>query len=305
MESHDLVIVGGGPAGLTAGLYASRARLDVIMFERLSPGGQVLTTDLVENWPGDIDGVTGWDLADRMRRHAEKFGLTIENREVLGLSMDGKDKILDTPKGPVRAKSLVLALGAQPRKLGVPGEDILTGRGVSYCGTCDAPFYREQVVACFGGGNTAAEEALFLTKFAKKVYLIHRRDQLRADAILAERVMANDKIEMLWSHIPLAILGENQVTGVRLKDLKADAERDLAVDGAFVFVGTSPNTEAFRNVLELDPQGFVVVNHNLQTSLPGVFAAGDCTCKLLRQIVVAAGDGALATYAAQRYLDEE
>ena len=170
-----MVIVGGGPAGLTAGLYAARARLDVVLFEGLSPGGQMLTTDLVENWPGDVEGTTGWELSDRMRAHAEKFELPIETREVTGLALDGEYKILSTGKGEVRCKSLILSTGAQPRPLGITGEDIYTGKGVSYCGTCDAPFYRDKVVAAIGGGNTAAEEAAFLTRFAKKVYMIHRR----------------------------------------------------------------------------------------------------------------------------------
>lgn len=304
MSAHDLVIVGGGPAGLTAGLYAARARMDVVLLERLSPGGQVLTTDMVENWPGDVAGVSGFELADRMRDHALKFGLQIQSAEITKLAADGKFKVLTTPEGELRSKAVVLAVGAQPKKLGVPGEELLTGKGVSYCGTCDGPFYRGQTVVCFGGGDTAAEESVFLTRFAEKVYLVHRRDQLRAAGIVAERVMKNPKIEVLWSQAPLEIKGRDKVEAVRLKKLKTGEEYDLPCDGAFVFVGTSPNTGFLRGAVDMDREGFIICDRNQHTSMNGVFAAGDCCSKLLRQIVVAAGEGALATYAAQRYLEE-
>ncbi|MBI4797630.1 MAG: thioredoxin-disulfide reductase [Desulfarculus sp.] len=304
MDIRDLVIVGAGPAGLTAGLYAARARLDTLLLERLSPGGQVLNTHWVENWPGDVAGVSGFDLADRFRDHALKFGLEIKSSEVRGLKLEGGLKVLDTDYGPVGAKALILATGASPRKLGVPGEAELAGRGVSYCGTCDGPFFRDKVVVAFGGGNTAAEEAAFLTKFAKKVYLVHRRDELRACKVLCERVRANPLIEVLWSHVPLAIEGTGGVESVLLKDLKSGQERRLIAEGAFVFVGTNPNTGFLKDSLPLDPEGFIVTDLNMQTSLPGVFAAGDCRASILRQIVVAAGDGAVASFAAQRYLEE-
>lgn len=304
MSEHKLVIVGGGPAGLTAGLYAARARLAPLMLEKLSPGGQVLNTEIVENWPGDVDGVSGFELADRMRNHAVKFGLEIKSLEVRGLAKDGDWVVLDTPEGEVKTRAVILCPGASPRKLGIPGEEELTGKGVSYCGTCDGPFYRGQVVAAVGGGNTAAEEAIFLTKFADKVYLIHRRDQLRADAILAERVMENDKIEVLWSHVPLSVEGDQQgVKSLRLKDLKADQEKELPIDGAFIFVGHTPNTDFLQGAVELDQRGFIKVDREQLTSVEGVFAAGDCCAKELRQIVVAAGEGAVAAYSAQRYLE--
>jgi thioredoxin reductase (NADPH) len=306
METRELVIVGGGPAGMTAGIYAARARLDVVLLEQLSPGGQMLTTDMVENWPGDAQGVTGFDLAERMRQHALKFGLEIQGAEMSGLRRDEEAGlvVLDTPEGELRAKTAILCLGASPKKLGIPGELEMTGRGVSYCGTCDGPFYREQEVACVGGGDTAAEEAVFLTKFAKKVYLVHRRDQLRARGVLAERVLGNDKIEVLWSQVPLAITGENGVEAMRLQRVEDLSEYDLPVQGAFIFVGTDPNTKALRGAVETDSWGFIVTDQDQRTSLPGVFAAGDCCSKLLRQIVTAAGEGATAAYAAQRYLEE-
>ena len=305
MEQHDVVIVGGGPAGLTAGLYASRARLDVVLYESLSPGGQMLTTDLVENWPGDVDGVGGWELSDRMRKHAEKFGLGVESREVLDLKLDGDLKILGTGKGEVACKCLIIASGAQPRPLGIPGEKEFVGKGVSFCGTCDGPFYRDATVAAIGGGNTAAEEAVFLTRFAQKVYLVHRRDQLRADGILAERAVSNDKIEVLWSHQPLEVLGDSGgVKALKVKDLKQDQERDIPLDGVFVFVGTMPRTGFWGELIETDEYGFIIVNHEQETNVPGIFAAGDCCNKLLRQIVVAAGEGALAAYKAQLHLED-
>jgi thioredoxin reductase (NADPH) len=304
-KTRDLVIVGGGPAGLTAGLYAARARMDVVLLEQLSPGGQVLNTDLVENWPGDVDGVSGFALADRMRNHALKFGLEIISQEVTGLRGEGKLKYLQTPEGELRARAVILAVGAQPRKLGLPGEVALTGKGVSYCGTCDGPFYRDQEVVAIGGGDTAAEEVVFLTRFAKKVYMVHRRDELRAAGVLAERVLANDKIQMLWSHQAVAIKGQGKVEAVRLKNLKTGQEFDLPAEGAFVFVGTAPNTGFLRGVLDMDREGFIIHDRNQHTSLNGVFAAGDCCSKLLRQIVVAAGEGAVATYAAQRYLEDD
>ncbi len=302
--NHDLVIVGGGPAGLTAGLYAARARIDVVLIDRLATGGQMLSTDIVENWPGDPDGVSGFELADRMRRHAEKFGLSIINHEVVGISQNGSQKVLHCPDGEIRAKAVILALGSSPRKLGIKGEERLTGKGVSFCATCDGAFYRDQVVAAIGGGDTACEEALFLTRFASKVYLIHRRDELRAVGVLAERVLANEKIEVLWSHLPLAVQGENGVESLRLKDLKRDQERDLPVDGVFVFVGTEPQTGFCAGALDLDERGFIITDAETHTSMPGVFAAGDARSKLLRQIVTAAGEGATAAYAVQLYLEE-
>jgi len=305
METRQLAIVGAGPAGLTAGLYAARARLDVVLLEQLSPGGQMLTTDMVENWPGDVEGVSGFDLSERMRAHAAKFGLEFQGAEITGISGQGGHKVLATPDGEIRAKAVILCPGASPRKLGVPGEVELTGKGVSYCGTCDGPFYREQEVACVGGGDTAAEEAVFLTKFAKKVYLIHRRDELRATGVLAERVLANPQIEVLWSQVPVAFQGESGVESVRLKKVADGEEYDLAVTGAFVFVGTDPNTKFLNGAVDTDQWGFILTDGDQLTSMPGVFAAGDCCAKLLRQIVTAAGEGATAAYAAQRYLEEE
>ena len=299
----DLIIVGAGPAGLTAGLYAARARLDVVLFEKMSPGGQVLLTDIVENYPGFPDGISGFELMDRMKRQAEGFGLPIEMREVLSLKPDADQKVVVTDKGEERARTIILACGATPRKLGIPGEQLLTGKGVSYCATCDGPFYRDQEVAVIGGGDTAVEEALFLTKFASRVYLIHRRDQLRATKVLQERVMANDKVQIIWDTIPQEILGENGVEAIELKNVKTSKIDTLKVQGVFIFVGYEPNTQWLQGVIDLDRLGFIRTNAEMETSVAGVYAAGDIRSKNLRQISTAVGEGATAAFSAEKYLD--
>ena len=300
---RDLIIVGAGPAGLTAGLYAARARLDVILFEKTAPGGQVLLTDVVENYPGFPGGISGFELIDRMKRQAESFGLNIELREVLSFRFDPYMKVVATDKGEEQAKSVILACGATPRKLGIPGEEQLTGKGVSYCATCDGPFYRDQEVAVIGGGDTAVEEALFLTKFATRVYLIHRRDQLRATRLLQERVAANDKVEIIWDTIPQRILGQNGVEAVELKNVKTSQVSTLNVQGVFVFIGHEPNTQLVKGILDLDEFGFIKTDAEMQTSVAGVFAAGDIRSKNLRQISTAVGEGATAAFSAEKYLN--
>jgi thioredoxin reductase (NADPH) len=300
---YDVIIIGGGPAGLTAGLYNSRARLNVLLLEKLAPGGQVLTTDWVENYPGFPDGISGFELMDRMKTQAEKFELKIQNDEVMKLELSEKRKLVVTSSGHVESKAIILACGASWKKLGVEGEDRLMGKGISFCATCDGPFYRDQEVAVVGGGDTAVEEAVFLTRFVKRIYLIHRRDKLRATKLLQERAMAEDKIEFIWDTVPLRILGESDVEGIELKHLKTGNIRQKAVRGVFVFVGTIPNTELVKGLVELDQNGFVITDDNMQTSMPGVFAAGDMRSKLFRQISTAVGEGAVASYSAERYLE--
>lgn len=300
---YDLIIIGAGPAGLTAGLYTARARLNVILLEMLAPGGQVLTTDMVENYPGFPEGVSGFELMDKMKTQAEKFGLPIRNEEVVGLEISAQGKKVLTPKGPLETRSILLACGATWKKLGVEGESLLTGKGVSYCATCDGPFYRDQEVAVIGGGDTAVEEALFLTRFASKIYLIHRRDKLRAIKLLQERVMAEEKIEFLWDTVPLKITGQKGVEGIELQNVKTGETTRKDIQGVFIFIGTDPNTELVKDILKLDDNGFILTNDNMETSMPGLFAAGDIRSKRFRQIATAVGEGAAAAFSVEKYLE--
>jgi thioredoxin reductase (NADPH) len=302
-QMYDVIIIGGGPAGLTAGLYNARARLNVLLLEKLAPGGQVITTDWVENYPGFPEGISGVELMDRMQKQAEKFDLKIQSEEVLKLELGEKRKVVFTGSGQVESKAIILACGAAWKKLGIEGEDRLMGKGISFCAICDGPFYRDEEVAVIGGGDTALEEAVFLTRFAKKIYLIHRRDKLRATKLLQERAMAEEKIEFLWDTVPLKILGESDVEGIALKHVKTGEVYQKSVRGIFVFVGTIPNTEIVKGQVKLDENGFIVTDDNMQTSIPGVFAAGDIRSKLCRQISTAVGDGAAASYSAEKYLE--
>jgi len=300
---YDVIIIGGGPAGLTAGLYNARARLNVLLLERLAPGGQVLTTDWVENYPGFPDGVSGFELMDRMKTQAEKFGLKIQSEEVTKLDLSPNRKAVLTAGGMLETKAIILCCGATWKKLGIEGEDNLMGKGVSFCATCDGPFYRDQEVAVIGGGDTAVEEAIFLTRFVSKVHLVHRRDKLRAAKVLQERVMSQEKIEFIWNSVPVKILGEKGVEGIELKNVKTQDVSRKDVQGVFVFIGTLPNTDMVKGLIRLDENGFVVTDDNMQTSVPGVFAAGDIRSKLFRQISTAVGEGAAASYAVEKYLE--
>jgi thioredoxin reductase (NADPH) len=300
---YDVIIIGGGPAGLTAGLYNARARLKVGLFERLVPGGQVLTTDWVENYPGFPDGVSGFELMDRMKSQAEKFGLEIRNDEIVKLELSESKKVAHTSTGPLETKAVILACGATWKKLGIEGEDRLMGKGISFCATCDGPFYRDQEVAVIGGGDTAVEEAIFLTRFVSKVFLVHRRDQLRATKLIQERAMSQEKISFVWDTVPVKVLGENGVEGIELKNVKTGEISQKAVNGIFVFIGTIPNTDLVKGQLKLDNNGFIMTDDNMQTSVPGVFAAGDVRSKLFRQISTAVGEGATASYAAEKYIE--
>ncbi len=303
-RNHDLVIIGGGPAGLTAGLYAARSGIDTIMIERFVPGGQVLNTDWVENYPGFPDGVTGFALVDKMKAQVDKFDLPSVSAEVESLApVPGGYRLGLGGAEAVRAKAVIITSGAEPRRLDVPGELTLTGHGVSYCGTCDGPFYKDLTVACVGGGDTACEEAVYITRFAAKVHLIHRRDRFRAQKVVADRVMANEKISVIWDTAVEAVDGQEKVDAVRLVNLRTGERRTLPVDGVFVFVGSRPMTAFVQGLLDLDGNGFILTDTEMATKLPGVFAAGDCRHKQLRQISTAVGDGATAAFSAQRYLE--
>jgi thioredoxin reductase (NADPH) len=300
---HDLIIIGGGPAGLTAGLYTARARLNVVLLERLAPGGQVLNTDWVENYPGFPDGISGFELVERMKTQAENFDLPIQLEEVMGLEFSPEKKIVITDKGQREAKAVIIATGATPKKLGIEGEALLTGKGVSYCATCDGPFYKDQDVVVIGGGDTALEEAIFLTRFASTIHVAHRRDELRAVKLLQDRAMAQEKIKFIWDTIPLKILGENGVEGIELKNVKTGEISRKEAQGVFIFIGTEPNADLINGIVKQDENGFVITDEKMETSIPGVFAAGDIRSKPWRQISTAVGEGATASFYAEKYLE--
>ncbi len=301
---YDLVIIGGGPAGMTAGLYAARARLNVILIERMSPGGQVLVTDWIENYPGFPEGLSGADLAMKMSEQAQRFGLEIEYDEVQSLDLKTDVKTVRLSGKTITTHAIILATGASPRKLGVPGEDMLIGRGISFCGTCDGPFYKDKIVAAVGGGDTAVQESVFLTKFAKKVILIHRRDELRATRILQERAFENDKIEILWDSIVTSVSGGlMNLDTVNVENVKTGETQKLGVDGCFIWVGIKPNAGFLDDAIKLDDYGFVITDQNMETSVPGVFAAGDGRMTPLRQIATAVGDGSIAAFKAEHYIE--
>lgn len=300
---YDLVIIGGGPAGLTAGLYAIRARMNVILIEKVVPGGQILTTDWIENYPGFPEGISGIDLVQKMTEQVNRFNLNIENDEVISVDFSKQVKEIRLTKRSVTAHAIIVAAGASPNKLDIPGEDVLTGKGVSYCATCDGPFFKDLTVAAVGGGDTAVQETLYLTKFAKKVYLIHRRDKLRAEAILQERALANDKIEFVWDSVLTEINGLTHVENINVQNVKTGDKTKLSVDGCFIWVGILPNIKFLSNALNFDEYGFITTDLNMRTSVQGVFAAGDVRSTPLRQIATAVGDAAIAAYSAEHYIE--
>jgi len=299
---YDLVIMGGGPAGLTAGLYAARARLNVLLLEKLVPGGQILVTDWIENYPGFPEGISGFDLVQKMTEQAKGAGLVIESGEVLSTDLAGPVKTLRLSDRSVTAHAVIIATGASPRKLGIPGEDRFFGKGVSTCATCDGPFFRNKVAVAVGGGDTAVQESIFLTKFAEKVYLIHRRDELRATAILRERALSNDKIEILWDSVLTRIDGLSNVEKITVENVRSGESRELAADGCFIWIGILPNADFLGDAVEKDEFGFIIADSDMKTSVPGVFVAGDVRKTPLRQIVTAVGDAAIAAFSAEHHI---
>jgi thioredoxin reductase (NADPH) len=304
IKRFDIAIIGAGPGGLSAAVYAARGGLSTIVFEKALVGGQITVTDEVENYPGFIDSVSGFEIADRFKQHAVKFGAEIIEEDVKAIAMEGLCKIIETNRGTYRAKSVVFATGAHPRKLAVPGEEKFTGRGVSYCATCDGAFYREKVVAVVGGGDSAVEEAIFLTKFAKKVYIIHRREELRAVKLVRERAFENKKIEIIWNSVVQGVDGKDVVEKVFLYNRKQDKINELAVDGVFVYIGIIPNNGLIESRVECDESGFILTDENMHTNIPGIYAAGDIVHKTLRQVVTAASDGAIAAFSAEKWIEE-
>jgi len=313
---YDVVIIGGGPAGLTAGIYTSRARLKTLLIESYSVPCQAVTTDHIENYPGFPDGVNGFELIEKFKKQAEKFGTEFivsevkdikENEAHSGLSLGRMYKpvweILTDGKS-YTSRAIIIASGARPKRLDIPGEDKFRGKGVSYCATCDGALFKNKEVVVAGGGDTALEEAIFLTRFAKKVTVIHRRNTLRGTKILQERSFSNKKIEFVWDSVISEILGVAKVSGVKVKNVKTGAEKDLSCDGVFIFVGYTPNTAFLKDLLPLDESGYIIADINSLTSKAGIFACGDCRKKLLRQVVTAAGDGATAAFACQHFLGE-
>ncbi len=300
----QLAIVGAGPAGLTAYIYAARARLKTALIDKLGAGGQVLTTDWVENYPGFPEGISGYDLSQQFLKHAQRFGLEPVIGEVQKLVRENKAFLLETSQGPIRAQAVIVATGARPNRLGVPGEEELTGKGVSYCATCDGPFFLNQVIAVVGGGNTAVQEALYLTRFAQKVFLIHRRDRLRATKILQERALAHEKIQIIWDTVVERIEGQTEVEAIQLYNRKTGQWSRLEVGGVFIFVGIIPQADFIGpELVDKDDRGFIITDAEMATKTPGLFAAGDVRAKACRQIVTACGDGACAAYQAEQNLD--
>lgn len=299
---YDLVIIGAGPAGLTAGLYAARARLNVLLLEKAAPGGQILITDWIENYPGFPEGLSGYDLAEKMRVQSEKQGLKIETAEVHSLNLSSDIKEIALKDRSIRTKSLIIASGASPKKLGI-GEDKYMGKGISFCATCDAPFFKEKTVVAIGGGDTAVQEAIYLTKFAKKVYLVHRRDELRATKILQERALANDKIEFVWDSVVTGVEGFFGIEGVHVKNVKTNEEKTIKANGCFIWVGILPNTEFLKGSVKTDEFGFIIADAKMKTNVPGVYVAGDVRDTPLRQVSTAVGDGAIAAISAEHYIE--
>jgi thioredoxin reductase (NADPH) len=306
---YDVLVVGGGPAGLTAALYAARAKLTTLVVDRLIPGGQILNTHLVEDYPG-FESIEGPELAARMQAHAEKFGAEIVMDEVLAVHSEGpldQVKVVKTAEREYRVKAVIVTAGGSPNKLGVPGEEAYNARGVSYCAVCDGPFFGGKVLGVVGGGDAAVEEAAYLTKYASKVYLIHRRNELRAQKILQERLLANPKVEVLWDTVVDEIVGENgKVSALKLRNTKTGETGSLDVGGIFIFIGFQPNTDMLAPLasrLERDAAGHIITNMYMETGVPGLYAAGDVRAQLARQVTTAVGDATTAALAAEKYIE--
>ena len=301
-KNHELAIIGAGAAGCTAAIYAGRSGVKTVVFDRGSGGGLMFTAPKIENYPG-FKEITGMELATRFVEHARRYADIHMGEEVKNIKKTNDVFLIETDKDIYEVKAVILSTGSNPRKLGVDGEEKLAGKGVSYCATCDGFFFRGKKVAVVGGGNTAAEEAIYLTKFAEKVYLVHRRDKLRADKILQKRLLNNKKIEVIWDTVPERIYGNNQVKGVILKNVKSNETKEKECAGVFIFVGVKPNTDFVKGWIDVDEKGFILTNEKMETSREGVFACGDVRSNLMKQVVVACSEGAQAAFMAGKYLE--
>lgn len=301
-KQYDVIVIGGGPAGYTTALYTARAGLDTLVIERIAPGGQMNETTQIDNYPGYPQGIDGFSLGQNMLSGATRFGAQTKYTEVTGVELSGNPKAVHTYEGTYYAKTVVIATGAGHRHLGLPMETELTGKGVAYCAACDGNFYRGKTVAVVGGGNSAAADALLLSRLAKKVYLIHRRDSLRATKVYHEPLMQAENVEFCWDSEVAELLHDQRLTGVKIQNRKSGQEREIELDGLFISVGRQPATEQFRGVLPLDEGGYVVAGESTETEIPGVYAVGDVRTKAVRQIVTAAADGAIAAHHIEQYL---
>ena len=299
---YDMIVVGGGPGGYTAALYAARAGLDTVISEKLSAGGQMALTEQIDNSPGFEDGIDGFSLGEKMKRGTERFGVETKLAEVLSLDLSGTVKKAETSEGPLFARIIVLATGAGPRELGIEGEQELIGKGVNYCAACDGMFYKNKTVVIAGGGNTAAADALILSRICKKVIVVHRRDTLRATKIYHEPLMKAENVEFRWDSEIIELLHDEKVIGIRLRNVKTGEETTLACDGVFVSIGRKPSSELVKDQVEVDPAGYIIADESTRTNIPGVFAVGDVRTKALRQVVTAVADGATAVHYAEEYL---
>lgn len=303
-KPYDVIIIGGGPAGMTAGLYASRARLRTLLIENGLFGGQMTTTELIENYPGFPQGVSGEELSRLMEEQAKRFGMEAISDEVTEVSLEKDLKRVKTYEGEFFCRALIICTGTEYRKLGVPGEEKFKGRGISYCATCDGAFFRDSRIIVVGGGDSALTEALFLTKFVSELTIIHRRDALRATKIYQERTLNHPKIKFLWNSVVQEIKGDSVVRSVVVKNVKSGEVKEVETEGAFLFIGLTPRTHFLKELVQIDESGYIITNENCETSIKGIFAAGDCRKKLLRQISTSIGDGATAAFAAEKYLEE-
>lgn len=301
---YDMIIVGGGPGGYTAALYGARAGLDTLILEKLSAGGQMALTDQIDNYPGFEDGIDGFSLGEKMLRGAERFGAQTKMAEVRAVRLSGAVKEIETAVGTLYGRTVILATGATPRALGVAGEKELIGKGISYCASCDGMFYRGKTVVIVGGGNTAAADAILLSRISEKVFVVHRRDTLRATKIYHEPLMKAENISFCWNSTVSELLHEDKLTGVKVRNIHTGEETEIPCDGLFVCIGREPASELVKGQLELDGAGYIVADESTRTSLPGVYAVGDVRTKAFRQVVTAVGDGATAAYYADEYLTQ-